>query len=336
MDDWKEIKPGVWLNRKTGRMKWSRPQIAGSKEKKMSPRELAQLIGKKVRWAEGGSILEGHILHVSGENLRINVVGKGKLWRSLELVMKEQKKQESVKASKEERLKKKIGTTVEWFDGDDHKTPIKGVIRAVNGESLKIEVSGRRMFWRHYTVVIGKDKSDDGPKRAPDLNCAPSTDMYSSPSFEDVMKKPLPWNRVTSIACSSSGTSGVLFVRFGLKGGVVVLKCATDAAEELYATELASRCGLPVVKSRMLTYKDKDGEYYDLINTLQRAPVGSHEYMKIHKRFMRTTGCILVMSMIPSPVKLFNLSSETFDAGTTVLHLLSYSLSLNKNNPTNS
>lgn len=77
--------------------------------------------------------------------------------------------------------------------------------------------------------------------------------MYKSKSFEDVSKKPIPWNRVTSIACSSSGTSGVLFVRFGTEGGVAVLKCDPDADKELYATELAKELELPVVRNRMLT-----------------------------------------------------------------------------------
>ena len=92
-------------------------------------------------------------------------------------------------------------------------------MRQVSGENLKIEVDGK-MWWRHYSVVIGEEKTSN--LGAPALKVAPSKDMYASPSFKDVTVKPMPWKRVSSLAVSSSGTSGVVFVRFGEKDGVAV------------------------------------------------------------------------------------------------------------------
>ena len=54
-----------------------------------------------------------------------------------------------------------------------------------------------------------------------------------------------------------------------------------------------------------------------MIDTLKRAPRGTHESLKIYKRFLSSTGCVMIMNMIPSPEKLYNCKSkETFDAST--------------------
>ena len=73
----------------------------------------------------------------------------------------------------------------------------------------------------------------------------------------------------------------------------------------MFATEIAARLGLPVVKHRMITYKDRDNEYFEMISTLRRAPKGSHESLKIYKRFVSRTGVVMIMNMIPSPEKLY-------------------------------
>ena len=71
------------------------------------------------------------------------------------------------------------------------------------------------------------------------------------------------------------------------------------------------------MKYRMITYQDKDNEYFEMIDTLKRAPRGTHESLKIYKRFLSSTGCVMIMNMIPSPEKLYNCKSkETFDAST--------------------
>ena len=126
---------------------------------------------------------------------------------------------ESQKSSLKDKFKKLIGETVSWFDGDNDGRQVEGVVRQVSGENLKIEVDGK-MWWRHYSVVIGEEKTSN--LGAPALKVAPSKDMYASPSFKDVTVKPMPWKRVSSLAVSSSGTSGVVFVRFGEKDGVAV------------------------------------------------------------------------------------------------------------------
>ena len=233
MTDWIETrgrKGGtVWINRKTGRMTSVRP-----KESQKDLRRNAELIGKEISWKEAnGNRVRGKILSVNGDNVKINVVGKGKLWRSINMVMKDERKRKDEESTLEDRLKESIGKTVSWFDGDTAGRQVDGVIRQVSGENLKIEVSGQ-LWWRHYSVVLGEEKkSDEG---APALSVAPSTDMYASPSFKDVTLKPMPWNQVSSIAVSSSGTSGVVFVQFGVKGGVAVLKCDPDANKEVYVT----------------------------------------------------------------------------------------------------
>ena len=219
MSDWTEVKGRkggtVWINNVTGRMTKVRP-----KESQKDLRKTAQLIGKTVSWEESGKRFQGKIIIVNGDNVRINVEGKGKLWRNLDVVMKDERFQkEEEKSSLKDKFKKLIGETVSWFDGDNDGRQVEGVVRQVSGENLKIEVDGK-MWWRHYSVVIGEEKTSN--LGAPALKVAPSKDMYASPSFKDVTVKPMPWKRVSSLAVSSSGTSGVVFVRFGEKDGVAV------------------------------------------------------------------------------------------------------------------
>lgn len=282
-------------------------------------------LNKCVKWTEAdGTQMEGIVCKVSGNNVRVRVTKppdrRGKsCWRSREDIAGNKGSGDG-ESPPEPDL---VGTVVKWVDA---MTRAHCGGRVVNenkeGKTLKILItrSTRKQMigkeiWRDRSDVFSPLTSEKGLIRGPSLRVLKSSDIHSQQkALKDLNS--IPWSTSVNIANSSSGTAGVLFVEFATPptNSVIVLKCDPSANKEIFATELARRTGLVTVPYRMISYADRGNpDYQAMVNVLRKVDHSTETGMVIHKRFLRNTGIVIAMQLIPHPTKLFQCPKESFN-----------------------